>query len=123
VENPTKKYVDDSTKRYIDKMLLKKIPLAGIARVTCVSKTWLQEYVNAKYDKVYRKIKVSPKKSGKLSIECDSEAKPLAFEMWSFVGNKGNKQWIWLALDTNTREIVGFYLGSRSCAARPVSGT
>ena len=31
----------------------------------------------------------------------------------SFVGNKGNKQWIWLALDTRTREIVGFYLGDR----------
>ena len=34
--------------------------------------------------------------------------------MWSFVGCKRNKQWIWLALDTNTREIVGFYLGARS---------
>jgi IS1 family transposase len=27
--------------------------------------------------------------------------------MWSFVGNKGNKQWIGLALDRDTREIVG----------------
>jgi IS1 family transposase len=35
-------------------------------------------------------------------------------EMWSFVGDKGNKQWIWLALDVNTREIVGAYIGDRS---------
>ena len=41
-------------------------------------------------------------------IECD--------EMWSFVGNKGNKRWIWLALDTATREIVGVYVGRRDRA-------
>lgn len=34
--------------------------------------------------------------------------------MWSFVSNKGNKQWIWLALDVNTGEIVGVYVGDRS---------
>ncbi len=34
--------------------------------------------------------------------------------MWSFVGNKKNKQWIWLALDIETKEIVGVYVGSRS---------
>ena len=33
--------------------------------------------------------------------------------MWSFVGNKGNKQWIWLALDVETRAIVVVYVGSR----------
>lgn len=31
--------------------------------------------------------------------------------MWSFVGSKSNKQWIWLALDVETREIVGVYVG------------
>lgn len=34
--------------------------------------------------------------------------------MWSFAGNKKQKQWLWLALDRNTKEIVGFYLGDRS---------
>ena len=33
--------------------------------------------------------------------------------MWSFVQNKGNKQWIWLALDVTTKEIVGVYVGAR----------
>ena len=36
--------------------------------------------------------------------------------MWSFVGNKGNKQWIWLALDADTREIVGVHVGGRDRA-------
>jgi insertion element IS1 protein InsB len=30
------------------------------------------------------------------------------------VSNKTNKQWIWLALDVTTREIVGVYVGDRS---------
>jgi insertion element IS1 protein InsB len=34
--------------------------------------------------------------------------------MWSFVVSKQNKQWIWLALDADTREIVGVYIGDRS---------
>lgn len=27
--------------------------------------------------------------------------------------NKGNKQWVWLALDADTREIIGVYIGNR----------
>ena len=31
-------------------------------------------------------------------------------ELWSFVDDKGNEKWVWLALDVVTREIVGFYI-------------
>jgi IS1 family transposase len=34
--------------------------------------------------------------------------------MWSFVGQKDNKVWIWLAIDLNTKEIVGVFIGDRS---------
>lgn len=37
--------------------------------------------------------------------------------MWSFVSHKNNKQWIWLALDVKTREIVGVYVGDRAVPA------
>jgi insertion element IS1 protein InsB len=47
-----------------------------------------------------------PLKKGRLTIQCD--------EMWSFVGNKGNKQWIWLALDIETRKIIEVHIGDRS---------
>ena len=33
--------------------------------------------------------------------------------MWSFVERKLNKQWIWLALDQDSKEIVGLNVGSR----------
>lgn len=38
VANSTKKYISSSVLDQIDRMLLEKIPLAGIARVTDVSK-------------------------------------------------------------------------------------
>ena len=34
-------------------------------------------------------------------------------EMWSFVGNKENKQWIWLALNPANRQIIAFHVGGR----------
>lgn len=47
-------------------------------------------------------------KKGRLTIQCD--------EIWSFVASKKNKQWVWLALDVETKEIVGVYIGARSVA-------
>jgi IS1 family transposase len=38
-------------------------------------------------------------------------------ELWSFVDHKGNKQWVWLALDADTREIVGVDIDARDEAA------
>ena len=35
-------------------------------------------------------------------------------ELWSFVDNKGNKQWVWIAIDAQTREIIGLHIGDRS---------
>lgn len=35
-------------------------------------------------------------------------------EMWSFVSSLQNKQWIWLAIDADSREIVGVFIGDRS---------
>ena len=37
-------------------------------------------------------------------------------EMWTFVQNKANKQWLWLALNPTNRQIVAFHVGSRSSA-------
>lgn len=48
-------------------------------------------------------------KKGRLTIQCD--------EMWSFVGNKDNKQWIWLAIDELTAELVGVHVGARDRVA------
>ena len=35
-------------------------------------------------------------------------------ELWSFVGKKGNQVWIWMALERQTRRIVGLAFGDRT---------
>ena len=40
-----------------------------------------------------------------MSLECD--------EMWSFVGKSQEKVWIWLALDRDSREVLGVAFGKR----------
>ena len=64
VENPQQKLISQETKHLIDKLLLEKIPLAGIARVCGVSEPWLQQYVNQTYEDVPRQVQVSSKKKG-----------------------------------------------------------
>jgi hypothetical protein len=49
VRQPTKKVIDPATRSLIDRLLLERISLAGIPRVTQVSEQWLQTYVNDKY--------------------------------------------------------------------------
>ena len=106
VEDPQWKPKDKDTQSLVDLLLLEKIPLAGIARATGVSSSWLQDYVNACYEAMPQEVEVLPKAKGKLKVQMD--------ELWSFVDHKGNKQWVWLALDANTREVVGCHIGDRS---------
>jgi len=47
----------------------------------------------------------SRSKKRKLILECD--------ELWSFVGSKAEQAWLWLALDSDTRLIVGGAIGPR----------
>lgn len=35
-------------------------------------------------------------------------------ELWSFVGMKSNKQWVWIALCRRTRQVVAFVIGNRA---------
>ncbi len=58
VQDPQNKAIDQATKDLIDKLLLERLCLAGIARVTGVSQLWLQRYVNAKYAAVPRTVNV-----------------------------------------------------------------
>lgn len=167
-------FISEQTKDLIDKLLLERIALAGIVRVTGVSEAWLLSYIKTKYEelpddlnadlsvpetedylnqRVEEEIERLQKKSPELSKkyteipeitmdilnEEDWEffemdwTKELLFnelytkergariqvfaiqldEMWSFVQNKKNKQWIWLALNPNNRQIVAFHVGGR----------
>jgi transposase-like protein len=62
VQNPSKRVIGEETRDLIDKLLLERLPLAGIARVTGVSEQWLQTYINAKYSSVSKAVEVWTKK-------------------------------------------------------------
>jgi len=64
VENPEWKPISDETKALIDKLLLERLSLAAICRVSGVSKQWLQTYVNAKYAAVQQTVQVPVQKNG-----------------------------------------------------------
>jgi IS1 family transposase/transposase-like protein len=106
VINPNNKSISADTKLLIDKLLLERIPLRGIVRTTGVSLAWLQNYVNNKFSQIPQQVNVSEKSKGKLTMECD--------EMWSFVFSKNCKFYIWLAIDRDTREIIGCFIGDRT---------
>jgi transposase-like protein len=64
VEQPSKRVIDAATRKLIDRLLLERISLAGIARAVQVSEIWLQQYVNEKYALVRREVEITPKKRG-----------------------------------------------------------
>lgn len=64
VEHPQKKVIDQATRELVDRLLLERISLAGIARFVQVSEEWLQTYINQKYARVPRQVEVTPKKRG-----------------------------------------------------------
>jgi insertion element IS1 protein InsB len=102
----TKTTVLKETKQLIDRLLLERISLRGIASVAQVSWSWLQDYVNQKLAQTPRQVEALAKTPGKLLIECD--------EMWSFVDCKKNEVYIWLAIDRKSRKIVGCFVGDRT---------
>jgi insertion element IS1 protein InsB len=51
----------------------------------------------------------------RLEVEADA--------MTSFVQKKANKQWIWLATDAKTRQVIAFYVGDRSRTSADQSTT
>ena len=69
VENPPNKRIPQQLWDMVDKLLLEKIPIAGISRVTEISEPWLQQYINQKYEHVPQQIDIS--KKGCLTVEFD----------------------------------------------------
>ena len=63
VENPKNKRIMEETKQLIDKLLLERLSLAGIACVTDGSERWLQNYVNDKFNNLKQEVEVTKKRA------------------------------------------------------------
>jgi len=75
----------------IANLLRERISLRGICRAVGVSLTWLLHFM----------------------VDCFASC-PAHLH---FVQKKANKQWIWLAMDATTRQIIAFHVGDRSRAS------
>ena len=105
-------HVDEETREVIKRLLLERLSLSGICRVVGVSLRWLLTFIVELYDQLPADLNAQP--SGRhgpvqlLRLEAEAD------EMSSFVGSKANKHWIWLALDTESKQVIAFYVGDRS---------
>jgi insertion element IS1 protein InsB len=104
--------IDETTRALVKKLLLERLSLRGIFRVLEISVTWLLQFI----DELYAHL---PDDLGVQSVSPDRAIELLclevqADELWSFVGCKANKQWLWLALDPCSRQVLAFYVGDRS---------
>ncbi|WP_088255977.1 IS1 family transposase [Fimbriiglobus ruber] len=107
VRAPRKAPVADDQKDLIRRLLVERLGLRAIARVTGRSRSWLQAFVNMVYreETPWEPGPLKPS-TGELVLEAD--------ELWSYVGDKGEQWWIWVALDAHTRQVVGMVAGDRS---------
>ena len=104
--------VSDETCDLIERLLLERISLRGICRAVKVGLKWLLGFIVTCFEALPDHLNVQP-------ISCDQDGmiqrlEVEADEMASFVQKKANKQWIWLAMDTKTRQIIAFHVGDRS---------
>lgn len=96
----------------MSRMLKERISQAGIVRILQVSEYTVKRYVNTQAVVVNKQVEVSPQPKKRLSVQMN--------ELWSFVENKGSQQWVWLALNAQTMEIVGVHIVDRSTVSAQV---
>jgi insertion element IS1 protein InsB len=96
----------------IKRLLLERLSLRGIFRATEVSLTWLLGFIAEVYADLPAdlNVKVCEANNSVQLLRLEAEAD----EMWSFVKSKENKQWIWIAIDARTKQVIAFYVGDRS---------
>ena len=113
VEDPQHKTIPHDTKERIRRSLIEKVSLEGICRIFDVSMTWLLEFMQQTFKELPDDLNATV-----VEENDDFEVFVLeADEMWSFVGNKKNDQWLWLVMHSKTRQILAFHVGKRDKAA------
>jgi insertion element IS1 protein InsB len=104
--------IPDEQRTLIEHLLRERISLRGICRAVGVSLTWLLRFMVERFaacpEHLHVQLPVSPTDVVIRQLEAEAD------EMWSFVGKRANKQWIWIAMDARTRQVIAFHVGDRS---------
>ncbi len=99
-------------KSLIEKLFLERISLLGICRVLDIEEHQLYTYLDEVYAAVPNDLYAAiPINSSEISLKC---LEVEADEAWSFVVQKANKVWIWVAMHRESRQIIGLHIGDRS---------
>jgi insertion element IS1 protein InsB len=102
----------EDTRVLIERLLVERISLRGICRAAGVTRKWLVGFLVQGFEALADHLNVQPVGCTqdvviqRLEVEAD--------EMQSFVKKKENKQWIWIAMDAKTRQVMAFHVGDRS---------
>lgn len=104
--------IDEETRDLIKRLLLERLSLRGICRVLDISLEWLLQFIAQLYDQLPDHLFATATnlQRGIQLLRLEAEAD----EMWSFVGKKSNKQWVWLAFDPHSKQVLAFFVGDRS---------
>ena len=104
--------ISEDTRVFIERLLVERISLRGICRAVGVSLKWLLGVLVQCFEALPEHLHVQPVTGHgnvmirRLEVEAD--------EMRSFVQKKAHKQWIWIAKDATTRQVIAFHVGDRS---------
>jgi len=104
--------VPDGDRELIRRLLCERLSLQGICRAVGVGMKWLMGFVVQCYEAAPEDLNVRLPGCTKSVILYRLKAE--ADELQSFVGKKKNKQWLWLAIDSQTRQALAFHVGDRS---------
>jgi insertion element IS1 protein InsB len=104
--------IADERRTLIEHLLREHISLRGICRAVGVSLTWLLHFMVERFAACPNDlhVQVPPRLTDVVLRRLEAEAD----EMWSFVTKRANKQWIWIAMDATTRQVIAFHVGDRS---------
>ena len=104
--------IADERRTLIAHLLRERISLRGICRAVGVSLTWLLHFMVERFatcpDDLHVRVPSRPTDVVLRRLEAEAD------EMWSFVTKRANKQWIWIAMDATTRQVIAFHVGGRS---------
>ena len=112
VLNPENSVITVEQRTLIERLPLERISLRGICRAVSVGLRWLLRFMDERFQAAPEHLYVTPPSRTPAVILHRLEAE--VDELWSFVGAKANRQWLWIAMDAATRQVLAFHVGDRS---------
>jgi insertion element IS1 protein InsB len=100
--------IAEEKRTLIERLLVERISLRGICRAVGVKLKWLLGFLVQCIETLPDHLHVQPVVCHgnvmlrRLEVEAD--------ELASFVQKKANKQWVWIAMDATTRQIIAFHV-------------